>query len=177
MYKHHGRSEKNNQHRDSSEHTDNNANGESKQDFLSTIAEDTEKASRISGVVVGRIVDVQNGRPLVDFDCNICEHPLEAKSVLEIEKSHTGREVALMFEEGRVHKPMIMGFMHVPENKDESGQDDSPKTITAENELLLQCGEAWIHLKKDGDIVINGREVLSRARQNNLIRGGTIHLN
>ena len=142
---------------------------EHQEDLLTTLAEHTEQNVKVEGVVVGFItaIDKQNN-PMVDFDCNVFKEAIPATSLVEINNTHTGHKVALMFEQNRADKPMIMGFMHVPEQT---------KSITAEKELLIKCGKASIRLKENGDIVINGRELISRARKNNIIRGGTIHLN
>ncbi|MFP4452951.1 MAG: DUF6484 domain-containing protein [Desulfobacterales bacterium] len=178
MYKYKAKSGKKQQEQtDSSGFSSDGRNLEEPDNILSAIAEDTEDAAGISGVVVGRIVDVKNSRPVVDFDCNPYEHPLPAKSVPAIDSSHTGREAALMFEQGLAYKPVIMGFMHVPTDKDAQAAKKTTEVITAENKLHIKCGRASIVLKKDGDIVINGRELVSRASENNIIRGGTIHLN
>ena len=142
---------------------------EPKEDLLTTLADYTEKALKIEGVVVGTIttIDKQN-QPFVDFDCNIFKEAIPAASLVEINKTHAGRKAALMFEQNRADKPIIMGLMHIPEQT---------KSTTAEKELLIKCGKASIRLKENGDIVINGRELISRARKDNIIKGGTIHLN
>lgn len=145
-------------------------------DLLTAIAEYTQDADRITGVVVGRISGFDSkGRPLVDFECNAYSRPLAAASVPEIDDSHIGLEAALMFEKGRSDRPVIMGLMHGRATS--PGKEELPKTIHAETELLIKCGESSILLKKDGNIIISGKEILSRASRNNVIRGGTIHLN
>jgi hypothetical protein len=142
---------------------------EHQEDILTTLAEHTEQSLKIEGVVVGFIITIdKQNNPMVDFDCNVYKQPIPAISLVEINKTHTGCKVALMFEKNRADKPIIMGFMHIPEQT---------KSITAEKELLIKCGKASIRLKENGDIVINGRELISRARKNNIIRGGTILLN
>ncbi len=138
-------------------------------DILAALAEHTEQSFKINGVVVGIItgLDEQNS-PMVDFDCNVYKRPLSAASLVPIDKIHAGRKAALMFEQNRADKPVIMGLMHT------RGQAEA---ITAEKELVIRCGKASIRLKENGDIVISGRELISRARKDNIIRGGTIHLN
>ncbi len=142
---------------------------ESKEDLLTTLADYTENAMKIEGVVVGTITtfDKQN-QPIVDFDCNVFKEAIPAASLVELNDTHKDSKVALMFEKNQADKPIIMGLMHVPE---------PIKTIAADKELVIKCGKASIRLKENGDIVINGRELVSRARKNNIIRGGTIHLN
>ena len=138
----------------------------------------TEEANHISGIVIGKIVTIDTtGSPIVDFPCNSNGKPIPAKAVLEINKSHTGREVALMFEGNSVEKPIIMGLMHVPDKTVKILSDGKSEIITAEKELLLQCGESSILLKENGKIVIKGLDIISRARRNNKIRGGSVRLN
>ena len=142
---------------------------EHQEDFLTTLAEHTEQSLTIEGVVIGQIITIdKQNNPMVDFDCNIFKEAIPASSLVEINNTHKDHKVALMFEKNRADKPIIMGLMHIPEKT---------KSIIADKELLLKCGKASIRLKENGDIVINGRELVSRARKNNIIRGGTIHLN
>jgi len=49
--------------------------------------------------------------------------------------------------------------------------------LKAEEELVLQCGDARIVLRRDGKLTIIGKEILSRARQRHRIRGATVDIN
>jgi hypothetical protein len=50
-------------------------------------------------------------------------------------------------------------------------------TITAEKELVLECGEASVSLRRDGKISIKGRSILSRSKGVHKIQGGSVRIN
>jgi hypothetical protein len=54
-----------------------------------------------------------------------------------------------------------------------------PKThkLTAQEELVLECGKARISLRADGRVVIEGGYLLSRSTGVNKIMGGSVHIN
>jgi len=52
------------------------------------------------------------GEPLVNFAYNKADHPLVAISSLGLIPAQTGRQVALLFVDGNLEKPMIMGLIH-----------------------------------------------------------------
>lgn len=115
--------------------------------------------------------------PYVDFEMNPTGRSLSARSTVALKKEHIGREVALLFEQNDVRKPIVIGLMHVPERSIEVAVDGEIQEVSAENELLLRCGKSSILLRKDGKIVIKGENILSRARMTNKVKGGSVQLN
>ena len=59
----------------------------------------------------------------------------------------------------------------------EVGLDGETLRLTAERDLVLQCGEAKLTLRKDGKIVLSGSNILSASRGPHRIKGATIALN
>lgn len=49
--------------------------------------------------------------------------------------------------------------------------------ITAEEEIMLSCGEGSIHIMKDGKIALRGTDLISRASRINKIRGAAVRIN
>ena len=49
--------------------------------------------------------------------------------------------------------------------------------LTAERDIVLQCGQASITLRRDGKIEVKGTNVLSASRGPNRIKGASIALN
>lgn len=148
------------------------------EDIIDLVTVYTEKAANIEGIVVGRITGFQSGgEPLIDFTMNHTGHPLPARATVSLDTCHIGRDAAVMFEMGDPRKPIIIGLMHNSEKNAEAVEGDKTTVISSEKEILIRCGEASIHLKKDGKIIIKGRDILSRARGNHDIKGGMINLN
>jgi hypothetical protein len=153
-------------------------NTESNQSIIDDITRRTEQLSMINGIVVGVLINIDdNCVPLVDFPMNPTGQPLPARSTVALEKAHLRREVALMFEQNDMRKPIVIGLMHAHFSSVEIEKDGSVQEISAQKELSLRCGKASILLREDGKIVIKGEEILSRARRTNKVKGGTIQLN
>ena len=49
--------------------------------------------------------------------------------------------------------------------------------LTASDEIVLECGEASITLRRNGRVVIRGAYVETRARGTNRIKGGNVRIN
>lgn len=136
-------------------------------------------ASRIDGVVVGRVVRVEAGAPRVTFPGAPAEGFL-ARAVAAIAEGDEGREVALMFESGDPHRPIVMGKMVsalAPAEGSEASADGRRVEISAEQEIVLRCGEASITLTRAGKVLIRGAYVLSRSSGTNRIQGGSVEIN
>lgn len=154
----------------------------------------------IIGVVKG--ID-REGRPLVDYPGNPSGRDLAAVATLQVTHQHTGRQVALLFAQGDLAAPVIMGLIHSPlhaliesfelslqpgesdEPVDETPRsqalelnvDDERVVIEGKEEIVLKCGEASITLTKAGKILIRGKYLLSRSSGVNRIMGGSVQVN
>ena len=152
----------------------------------------------VIGIVDG--IDAQ-GLPLVDYAGNPCSDSLVAVSTLSITHQDIGRQVALLFAEGELHRPVIMGLIHSPLNAlienfqlslgdnssaEESDLSEPSKDISADGERLLleakeeitlKCGDASITLTKAGKVLIRGKYLLSRSSGVNRIQGGSVQVN
>ncbi|WDE07788.1 hypothetical protein SG34_013420 [Thalassomonas viridans] len=149
----------------------------------------------IQGVVIGVLVGFsEDGAPLVVYGENPTEVPVSAQSTVLLEHQHLGKKLALLFSSGDPLKPVIIGPLLEPEQlklkqalkQQEPGREHKPVelvldgkrlVLTAENELVLKCGEASVTLKKNGKILVSGTNLLSRARFANRIKGGSVQIN
>jgi len=77
---------------------------------------DTENSGITAGVIViGKIIDFDaQGRVLVDFNENQTLEPLIALTTLSLSKRNIARKVALLFNNGDINQPVIMGLIHNP---------------------------------------------------------------
>ena len=166
------------------------------------LAEHAERAPlpdpprRIHGVVIGRFVALGPAREvLVDFPGSPAEAPIAARSMVPVSAADQGRAVALMFEEGDVGRPLLMGMIHEPEPivieaeaeaieaegalaQDLQVEADGERVVvSADKELVLRCGKASITLTQAGKIVIRGAYVLTRSSGVNRIQGGSVQIN
>jgi len=155
---------------------------------------DQEKLTHpVDGVLIGKFAGLNDtGAALVDFPNNPAEHVLPALTTTPLSEDAIGRDVALMFEQGDLFKPIVIGLIQSPEKALHEVVSASPikkrepahaevdgerVTFTAEKEIVLRCGKASITLTKAGKILIRGTYLLSRSSGVNRIKGGSIQLN
>ncbi|AWC24005.1 MULTISPECIES: DUF6484 domain-containing protein [Aminobacter] len=140
----------------------------------------TRIAKRIDGVVIGMFLGFDGEAPLVVFPGNAKETAVRARSLTAMSSDMIGAEVALLFEDGNVGRPLIVGRIVDPARKAQAPQvirDGELVRIVAEERLELRCGKATIIMEKDGHITIRGTYVTSHASAANRIRGGSVNLN
>ncbi len=145
------------------------------------------KGKRINGIVVGRIVVAEEATaPMVDFPGNVSGTAIKALATIAVGPDDKNRDVALAFVNGEWNKPVIIGFMHVPQvqpHADDASKtvkvqsDGETVTISAEKEIVLKCGESSITLTKAGKVLLNGTYISSRSKGVNRMRGGSVLLN
>lgn len=158
-------------------------------------------------IIIGTLVEIdKQGQPLIDFSENPTAHPLVAMTTLGMTAKHVGRQVALLFANGNLHKPVIMGMIHSPlldmlENFDQTQTitdrnetknvielesdaqvddvliDGKRMVFEAKEEIVFKCGEASITLTKAGKVLIRGKYLLNRSSGVNRIMGGSVQVN
>lgn len=153
---------------------------------------------RIDGIVVGSIAGIEGENVLVRLVPGSA--PMLARSMISLVAEHAGRPVALMFERGDPSRPIVMGLIEtlgtrplpadpaatpVTEERpagapDEASRDEETEeriVLSAEKDIVLQCGKASITLTRAGKILIKGAYVLTRSTGVNRILGGTVQIN
>jgi len=151
------------------------------------VAQSTNTSStKLDGIVIGVLTGFDNtGVPLVVFPGNARSEGLAARSSAVLSRDDTGREVALMFENGQSDKPLIIGCIQHPEDLK---RDATPRIVTADvdgerlefkadREIVFKCGKASITLTRAGKVLIRGAYVLSRSSGANRIKGGSVQIN
>lgn len=133
---------------------------------------------------------------LVGFD--LLEQPLvsglpaspgavhEARSTVALRSSMAGREVLVIFENGEIERPIIIGVIETRPLQDSPALPPSARRVTADDErhvieagreIVLRCGEASITLTRAGKVIIRGNYILSRSSGYNRIKGAAIDIN
>lgn len=179
-----------------------------KTDITKILEETRPSPSKIAPgeIVIGTLVEInKQGQPLVDFPGNSSAQALAAMTTLGLTQTHIGRQVALLFANGDLHSPVIMGMIHSPlqDMLENFGQASSENAIDAESqlelanglnvedvlidgkrivfeaeeEIVLKCGESSITLTKAGKIMIRGKYLLNRSSGVNRIMGGSVQVN
>lgn len=139
--------------------------------------------SALSASQVGRIVDVQDGKPFVSFAhleriparVALSGLPQTPAAMLD------GQPVLLLLENGDPALPVIVGLVTdtLPGlGADASFEVDGNRlSFEGREEVELRCGQASITLRADGQVIVKGTRLMSRASETNKIRGATVLIN
>ncbi len=109
------------------------------------------------------------------------------RTTVALLRQQIGASVVVLFEQGDVRRPIVVGVLHHPHAGLPAGPvpaalvsaqvDDQKVVLTAEREIVLRCGEASITLTRAGKVLIKGTYVLSRSSGYNKIKGAAVDIN
>lgn len=110
-----------------------------------------------------------------------------ARTAIPLLRAQIGCDVVLLFEQGDVRRPIILGVMQDRRAGIDLASaspppldlqvDDQRIVISAEREIVLRCGEASITLTRAGKVLIKGTYVVSRSSGYNKIKGAAVDIN
>jgi len=155
---------------------------------------DTQNSKRhTDGIVIAKFMGLDDsGTVSVEILGHAGRQTLSARTTTTLREEDIGRDVALMFEEGDLLKPIVIGLIQGPEKtvpevptlsppgkKDPTHLeiDGERVTFTAKKNIVLRCGKASITLTRAGKVVIRGEYILSRSSGVNRIKGGSVQIN
>lgn len=140
-----------------------------------------------AGVLVGELVGLRSESPsaLVVFPGIESATATTARSVIDLHGAHIGKAVVLMFDNGDITRPIVMGVLQDSSSwpaarrpgQVEVDADGERMVVGAGRQLVLRCGAASITLESNGKVAIRGTHVVSEAEGTNCIRGGSVQLN
>lgn len=132
----------------------------------------------LGGVMIGMLMGFDEGVPQVVFPGNPEPQAISARSLTQLGPKDVGVQLALLFEDGRRSRPLIIGRILPSEQILPSvAIDGDLMRIEAKERIELRVGEAAIILEKNGHVTIRGTHVVSQADGSNRIRGGSVDLN
>ncbi len=119
-------------------------------------------------IIIGTLKGLNDqGKALVDFTCNSMNKPLVAISTVTLNQQQAGRQVALLFAEGNLEKPIIVGLIHSPlqemlenfEVSSEQSQSPVSKTLTLKQSKDEKAATDIDNVLLDGKrVVLEGKE-------------------
>lgn len=145
-------------------------------------------ASALAQVAVATLhgFDLQD-RPLVRGLAMLPGEILMARSTVALRRDMLGASIVLAFEGGDLRLPVILGMIAlsavvqgVPADNTSLRvrlDDQDRLLLSAEREIVLQCGEASITLTRAGKVLIRGRHILSQSSGYNRIKGAAVDIN
>jgi hypothetical protein len=161
----------------------------------------TESSERIWGSLAGWLAGSDGtGGLLVDFPGNK-GGPIPARLAAAVDPKSlqsavlNRQKVVLLFEQGDPGHPFIMGLIQEASPTplldallEEQARAPRPPPIDAQvdgrrvliegkDEIVLQCGEASITLRRNGKVIVKGTYLESRATGTHRIKGGSVEIN
>lgn len=140
-----------------------------------------------SAAVLGRIVAV-DAAGTVSVEVPGASEARAARLAVSLtcDELHAAREAGvsavLVFENGDPALPIIVGLVQavarsqVPQAL-EADVDGKRVRITAQDEIVLECGSASITLRRNGRVIVRGTYVESYSDGTNRIKGGQVRIN
>jgi hypothetical protein len=142
--------------------------------------------ARIDGVLTGVLIGFKESGavPLVIFPGQSHSAAVAARTTVDLQGAHIGRQVVLMFDGGDPMRPIVIGCIRGDSTalEKQPGQvevdvDGERMLVTAREQLVLRCGKASITLTKAGKVLIQGAYVSSSSTGVIRIKGGSVQLN
>jgi hypothetical protein len=162
---------------------------------------ETGEQESISGTRLGWLVGSDaEGHFLVDYEGNRAG-PLVARRTITLKPEElrdaiaTRRRAVLLFENGDPRLPLVVGMEQVQsptpltdavleaslpapaQQPTEAHVDGKRVVIEGKDEIVLQCGQASITLRRNGKVIIKGTYVESHATGTQRIKGGSVQIN
>jgi hypothetical protein len=129
-------------------------------------------------VTLGRVLGVDpDGSPLVDSLGNGTGAPLCAAATSSYDASAVGREVALVFLNGDLLRPLALGLIRPAAEADMPQPGAEHLVISAEGDTTLRCGRASITLTRAGKVLIRGAYLSLRSSGMQRITGASVQIN
>ena len=90
-----------------------------------------------------------------------------------------GDPVLLLLPKTSEEKGCVLGRIGRYQSPEKEREKKEPENlvIEAKKQLDLKCGQSSIVMRRDGKLVVKAVDVVSRAKRNNKIKGGSVHIN
>ncbi|CAM2008035.1 DUF6484 domain-containing protein [Acanthopleuribacter pedis] len=136
-------------------------------------------APKLQGIVLGFLSRIEdNGTPVITIP-NI-DGEFAAQATVTLDTGMVGRQVALMFVQGMIERPVVLGVIQNPEpvqKNMEVVKDGRKILLEAADEIELKCGKASLKMTREGKVIVKGTHLVSRSSGANKIKGASVLLN
>lgn len=154
-------------------------------------ADEVSTSERVTGVVIGTLAETsENGQPLVYYPGIPTGNPLPATVTGSTAPHEKGQELALGFVNGDPALPIILGVIQQLGEQQQTPPEDTREdqavnvkvdgerlTLSAEQEIVLQCGKSSITLTRAGKVILKGAYLSTHSTGVNRIKGGSVQIN
>ncbi len=118
------------------------------------------------------------GRPLVDWPGNAHGAPQPARFLAHVlDGQRPGHAPLAVWLDVSGAQPLILGVLATRLAPADVTLDGERVVLEAACELELRCGPARIVLTRDGEVIVRGVNITSRAAASHRIRGASVQIN
>ena len=127
----------------------------------------------------GEIIVEPLRQPDCQFNCDVLESAFPAGTRLEIGDVVLAITPISDFENGCVIGRVVRYKPREGTTPLSQLTQQTPRHIVIEatDQVSLKCGDAALDLRNDGKVMIRGKDVLTRAKRTQRIKGGTVAIN
>lgn len=142
----------------------------------STATDSTTASSRkpVHGILIGRLDELSDGgQALVTYPDNLAVLPIAARSTVQLTPDAVGKEVALLFENGDISCPIVVGVLQ--NSAEASVASDNERTTTvhpadeADDSITI---DDHCMTPSDSELIVDGRRIDLQAREQIVLRCG-----
>ena len=125
-------------------------------------------------IILGTITSIDAlGQPMVDFPLNPVNESITAITTLALTSQQVSRQVALLFNQGDLSQPIVIGLIHSPlqamlDNFQQDQETHSEKTSSKPHNNKVELA---VHLDTD-DVCIDGKRLTFEAKDEMVFKCG-----
>lgn len=168
---------------------------ETSKDSIEQLLELPKKSITPGEVIIGSLTGLDHqGRALVDFAGNPKDRAITAISTSPVSLQHSGRQVALLFDNNELEKPIIVGLIHNPlqdildnfelgnvdnsntEESDFQENENNDKPLSTVDDMLLD-GERLVFEAKKEIVLKCGESSITLTKAGKILIKGKYLLN
>ena len=125
-------------------------------------------------IILGTIIHLNSvGQPMVNFPLNPEQESISAITTLALTSQHISRQVALLFNQGDLSQPIVIGLIHSPlqamlDNFQQDQQAPSKQELPAIDDNRVELAA---HLDTD-DVCVDGKRLTFEAKDEMVFKCG-----
>ena len=137
----------------------------------------------LHGAIVGTIAGLIDDVVFVTYPGQIGSDPVACRTTVDVTPDAVGRQALLVCEGGDARRPILIGCVRETAAPRSAAAtvaleaDESRVTVTAKEQIVLQCGTASITLTKAGKLIMRGTYISQRSTGVVRIKGGCVEIN
>jgi hypothetical protein len=125
-------------------------------------------------IILGTIISIDAlGQPMVDYPLNPDTGALKAITTLALTSQHISRQVALLFNQGNLSQPIVMGFIHSPLQSILDNFEQTPDVLTQDRSTISEDHNVELsgHLDTD-NVCVDGNKIIFEAQDEMVFKCG-----